>query len=1390
MSDKRIERFLSVFSLSVQNEILDFCRRISSQKADIYIFLARKAAAFCDCLEELGQIHLDGYVTTDRSLDIGGEWICGKKVVLVDDAVVSGTTIYSTIQKLKQLGAESITVHILTVNHQWFQPELLKESKTADYLYPVYNRLPDSDCIKLCNDIVQAISLIPRPYDVDFPLYKSFTTTEHCLQSILVLNGWYCYDIRTISQKENDIINFTMIPDSTELSELSRVFGLNIQKNNIVKIRIYGRPTGKKKERYSLRIAPIVVFQEADTEKIECIFESITSFSNDPFCFDGWCDSAKLRFLQFYFSNLLGRYWFYRVKHILKIETVPDFSYRNLSFLFPSHCISAIKELCNMIVKAPCEISASLAPSRDRTTSSRYDSVDPISLNARLYEPFLQMYHSKELPCRRLVKKKGQTVFESPAHSDLLNRLNEGLSFQDLVERLEDCRDIIDIEQYVSIFIDKAIDAGIIVPIVQVKDHTVFRAYRHGEDVLFGHREDIMYRKMLSLFANYSGSGGSITRIETEKLLVLFSKIGMKTKILHPYTSDFTDIPYSSTGEAMKILRIKPYLKGPISLLGTPLQHQETKNIPFVTNERKSLWLTRSMLKADSLRSGNNNRKYFVTPLDETSENDYNSLTLQEKNFVEDFAELTGRISNPNCDTGVDFSETDWTKISITLTLPDTITAVAAEMELFYREFDISPLCSFSDNQEQELASIKHFVASYAYESIHSAVMKIESFTSKKGQELISSVRFPSNVEQRTWLAFFSDELRDQSEHSNALLASVFYDQKVWAYLMRVLVDSVFLFSQLRYNKRYHSRNANRKRISEARNRVKMSCDELDRLKAATPKNAISASHFFSVYDSLHSQFVALYTGEDATLDGFLSQIIAAIDMTESYATSIQELVCSMLGEHGKVNDVRLYNYAVHIKVINCPQERLFLADEKIEQALKKELEKIAKDKAFAVSKGKPVPVFDIEALPQIHKPLPKEGEEPGYWFIAHGSRNELPISSIVDRVASFSMNVYDCLVKNGIDCRVTVFDRLPYEAAVRGGMSRFHSLHCNQFNVFMRRFKDKVLFPEDRHPALVHVQPKTTDTTRSILNAITGSGVFVEYDSFLISDPENPDYSVSCFKHKTAPLLKQINAPDFGIITVLKEELQAITKTFQMNQLPSAFGERVYYHGIVKAENSTKKRDVVCTQTLNQGEVATANAFHEMVSKYHPKIVFLIGIAGGIRKLTVDGSNSRPVFDLCDVVIARSVLDYEMRKETESGVEHRGNIYEINASCAAAVNAFLVAYGDNITPSPNSLHKDLNIFFEPIGSGNAVIANELSTIVEWLKHVNSKVIAVEMEATGISSAAKERLSDTSVKGVIVIRGISDFADIKKDKSAPFRVPAAVNAAIVAKELMSSFPKL
>lgn len=381
------------------------------------------------------------------------------------------------------------------------------------------------------------------------------------------------------------------------------------------------------------------------------------------------------------------------------------------------------------------------------------------------------------------------------------------------------------------------------------------------------------------------------------------------------------------------------------------------------------------------------------------------------------------------------------------------------------------------------------------------------------------------------------------------------------------------------------------------------------------------------------------------------------------------------------------------------------------------------------------------------------------------------------------------------INCRVTIFDRLSYDSGVRSTTSEYAEYHCNQFNTFIEQFKENVLFSEKVIvPALIHVYPTSLGSKSKIIEKIQESDYFRSVDEFAITGLpiKKTNYHITEYNCTREKIIMDAKTADFGIITILSEELAAIQTVFQLKRLPYKFGERIYYSGMVHSEPDDLVREIVCTQTLGQGETSVVNAYHDMIHKYHPKIVFLIGIAGGV--LDSSSSNTkeeeRRELDLCDVVIARSVVDYELRKEATNGIEHRGQCYNIEASIAVIVNEFMAIIQEKgILAIKGSKNETLNVLFDAIGSGNAVIANQLSSIIKWLKDYNSKVAAVEMEATGISSAFYESFGNGSdVKGLIIVRGISDLADADKQLWKKYRSPAAKNAAIVSRRLMEIIP--
>ena len=94
-----------------------------------------------------------------------------------------------------------------------------------------------------------------------------------------------------------------------------------------------------------------------------------------------------------------------------------------------------------------------------------------------------------------------------------------------------------------------------------------------------------------------------------------------------------------------------------------------------------------------------------------------------------------------------------------------------------------------------------------------------------------------------------------------------------------------------------------------------------------------------------------------------------------------------------------------------------------------------------------------------------------------------------------------------------------------------------------------------------------------------------------------------------------------------------------------------------------------------------------------------------------------------------------------------------------------------------------IRVFNGPIGSGNAVIADRDSDILRYLARFNDKILAVDMEAAGLSLAHHEDLTPAGHPlGWLVIRGISDDASARKDDD--YHHIAARNAALVLRELL------
>ncbi|MCP2343145.1 5'-methylthioadenosine/S-adenosylhomocysteine nucleosidase family protein [Actinomadura rupiterrae] len=247
----------------------------------------------------------------------------------------------------------------------------------------------------------------------------------------------------------------------------------------------------------------------------------------------------------------------------------------------------------------------------------------------------------------------------------------------------------------------------------------------------------------------------------------------------------------------------------------------------------------------------------------------------------------------------------------------------------------------------------------------------------------------------------------------------------------------------------------------------------------------------------------------------------------------------------------------------------------------------------------------------------------------------------------------------------------------------------------------------------------------------------------------------------------------DVGIITVLAVEANAVRLALGLR--PKRVQGLNFDLGHVEVEGAQPAR-LVATRTLNQGQRSTVIAFDHLRRHYDPKVVVLIGIGGGIHPRTSIG----------DVVVATRVVYYDLRKELPQHTQHRGEEKEAPAAVGHAVNAFFTDHGEPARlaiTDPGGASRTPSILSGLIGSGDAVIADRDSEIIGYLSRFNDKILAVDMEAGGLSQACHEQsvISDR-LQGWLVVRGISD--DAGSDKNDDHQAVAAWHAATAFRRLL------
>lgn len=169
-----------------------------------------------------------------------------------------------------------------------------------------------------------------------------------------------------------------------------------------------------------------------------------------------------------------------------------------------------------------------------------------------------------------------------------------------------------------------------------------------------------------------------------------------------------------------------------------------------------------------------------------------------------------------------------------------------------------------------------------------------------------------------------------------------------------------------------------------------------------------------------------------------------------------------------------------------------------------------------------------------------------------------------------------------------------------------------------------------------------------------------------------------------------------------------------------------------------------IVTQQTGSGNEKVALAAEKAIQIFQPDIMFLIGIAGGVKDV-----------QLGDVVVGTKAYGYEYYKETSDGPKVRPEV--INYSQDLIAIAKSVANKGIWKSRLPDRSIEAKVFLGAIAAGNKVISSTKTELYQFLKNNFNDTLALEMEAIGFGQAM---LHHPHIKA-INIRGVSDLLDGK-----------------------------
>jgi len=573
-------RFKSAFSKDSQNNLRSFRDVLWNTDSDYFILMARKAACLFDCLRELKIADVRGRALNDRVLDMDLDWLRGKKVTLVDDCIFSGTTLFRAAELVQRAGCSQFDTIAMAVNSDTLRPQLLPggeewgDIRIAD---PVL-RANDAACVRQCFDVVRAISILPRPYDVDFPHTYAIKMKNSEFDAVLGSGSWRSFDVTSDFQRANDVVAFSIIPTESELDRFVAWHGGYSKSVSCAKVRLYARRL--RSGSYSVRLVPMIVLSPIENDEVISTLNSGSRSRSDRLDSMGFrSTSSRYRLLNYVISHCLLK-WFVD-GHVRGPQRNRFLTIRSdlMEMSFGVGAWSNYEKMWPDLesVRIPKSTTIELGATVKRAPNHVARVHNPIEFFKEMSNPFEWLYSEKEIGVRDWVYRNG-------LRSNVPNtkRLIEGLTFERVSGRIESGS--VEMPVAASVALDRLIDLGVAIPNIFMSERSCARTFRHGEDAIIGPAQERMILVGLQAYMDKVGASG-LSGIELQKVIVLLIQAAIRNGDIEGYALDAEFPP------GAYVVGVKGFLHGNVP---TAMSEAEARvdNPPFISGSKsRPQWL-------------------------------------------------------------------------------------------------------------------------------------------------------------------------------------------------------------------------------------------------------------------------------------------------------------------------------------------------------------------------------------------------------------------------------------------------------------------------------------------------------------------------------------------------------------------------------------------------------------------------------------------------------------------------------------------------------------------------------------------------------------------------------------------------------------------------------